>query len=187
MRKRILVDNCIVTYIKDLFFYKPPKKGNVNLLFEKTALVFLSNIKTFQLEFLLSEESLMEIEKIKPGDKKNKLKAVYYAFKKNKPVIKNRSVSWNDEDTTWDSPDVYQAHALGNNDLAKVKNFLRSKGNDSEFDARYIVYAMLPKNRIDFFLTTDANIWSFRKEIKDKFNVVVMKPSELAEYYKYIR
>lgn len=187
MYKRILIDNCIVSYIKDLFFNKSTSKAHIDLLFEKASLVYLSSIKTFKLEFLLSEDSLMEIEKMQSGNKKAELQAVYYAFKKNKPVIKNRSVSWDDPDATWDSPDVYWNHGIGDDCLSKVIDFFKNKGNTDRFDARYIAYAMLPKNNIDVFLTLDNGIWNHREEIESRFKVKIMKPSELAEYYKFIR
>lgn len=187
MHKRILIDNCIISYLKDIFFNKPISKTHIKLLFEKASLVYLSNIKTLQLEFLLSEESLMEIEKMQSGSKKAELQAVYYAFKKNRPVIKNRSVSWDDPDTTWDSPDVHWGHESDDNCLNQVKKFFQNKGNASRFDPGYIAYAMLPENKIDVFLTFDNGIWDSRKEIENQFKVKVMKPSELADYYKYVR
>jgi hypothetical protein len=182
---RILVDNCIITYIRDIILNKSHNTRDLSLLIEKASLVYLSNLKSVKLEFLLSEESLAEIEKISSVDKKIELRAVYYAFKKNNPVIKNRSITYNDFGTTYNSPDISYNHDISNNDLNKVKQFLKSKGNENEFDARYIANAMLPINKIDAFLTIDKGIWNYRKEIKNRFNVKVMKPSELSEYYSY--
>lgn len=185
MYKRILVDNCIIAYIKDISFHRS-NKVQKDLLLEKTSLIFLSNIKTIGLEFLLSEESLGEIEKLKSGQKKDELQTVYYAFKKNKPVIKNRSITYNDATTRYDSPDVYYDHLYNNGDLNRITSFFKKKGNKSDFDPKYITYSMLPENKIDVFLTTDEGIWNYRNEIKKLFDVLVMKPSELAEYYKLI-
>jgi len=158
-------------------------------MLELASLDLISNIKTFQIIFLLSEETLAEIRRLDTTKAKGKdLEALYFHLKAGRSVIRNSSVTFDDPIATMDSLDVFMDHPYDDTDLNKVKAFLTSKGNTDEMDARYIANAMLPENKIDFFVTLDKRtIWIHRKEIYSLFGVKVRLPSELAEFFKYIR
>jgi len=85
------------------------------------------------------------------------------------------------------SPDVFFDHPYDDIDLNKVRKYLRSVGNNNDFDARYIANAMLPLNKIDAFITYDKkSLWNHKTDIRRLFGVYVKLPSEEAEYLKYI-
>jgi len=187
INRRLYLDNNIITLIKDIFFNKPIC-NNVHLLLEQASLTYISKIKSISIEILLSEESLAEINMLpKESLKKIELKAVYYAFKKAKPVIRNSVILFDDPITTMVSPDVFFDHPYDDIDLNKVRKYLRSVGNNNDFDARYIANAMLPLNKIDAFITYDKkSLWNHKTDIRRLFGVYVKLPSEEAEYLKYI-
>ncbi len=173
---RVYLDNQLITY---LLKPRQSRESSFVTLREINALLELSKRKS--VEFLISEESLAEIRKLPEKSLKRKnLERFYFKLKQGKTVIRNSKVVWDDPIATWDSPDVFWDHPYDDADLNKVKQFLASRGNTNEFDARYVANSMLPKNKIDVFLTADKkSIWKHRDEIKEKFNVVVKLPTEL--------
>ena len=60
--RRIYLDNNIITYVRNFLKKNLPK--NVKTAIEMASLVFISNIKSIDIEFLLSEESLAEIRQL---------------------------------------------------------------------------------------------------------------------------
>lgn len=184
---RVYLDNQLITYILRSIQKKPVK--DVVTLMEMAPLIYLSNIKGVDIQFLFSEESLAEIRRLPEHSAKRKdLEILYYRLKKGKSVIRNSAVSYNDAIATYDSPDILYNHPYSDKDLNEVRAFMQSKGNHNDFDARYIANAMLPENEISVFLTADKkSIWKHRIEIKNKFGVEVKLPSELVDYLKYVR
>lgn len=184
--QRIYIDNNIIAFIKNIIFKKPNNSG-LDVLMEEASLVYLSNLKSIKIEFLLSQESLFEINRLSANSEKRvELEAVYRAFKK-APVFRNAAVRYDDPLVTYDSPDITYDHPYDDSVLNKVRSFLSSKGNTDDFDARYIANASLPENKIDAFMTFDKkSLWNYRKDIKTEFGVEVKLPSEIAEYYKYV-
>lgn len=146
---RVYLDNQIITYLLNL-----TQRENLHptISNEPSALMRISKRK--DVEFLISEESLAEIRRLPEKSQKRKdLEQLYFKLKEGKTIIRNSKVVWEDSIATWDSPDVSWDHPYDDVDLDKVKPFLLSKGNANEFDARYIANSMLPKNKIDAFLT----------------------------------
>ena len=141
------------------------------------ALSQMSNI-----EFLVSEEVLAEIRKLPDASTKRKdLEQMYYKLKQGRSVIRNSTVIYGDPIATYNSPDIFYDHPFTDKDLDEVSRFLKSKGNQNDFDSRYIANAMLTENKIDVFLTADKrSIWNHREDIKANFGVMVRLPSELA-------
>lgn len=163
MYKCIYIDDNIATYIKDIIFRKNHSRKDIELLLEKASLAFLSTLKSIKLEFLFSEDVLETIKRVQGINKRTELEAVWHAFQKGRVVKKNMK------------------------DFKKIQVFLRQRGIHDKEDAQHIANAMLAKNHIDIFLTYDKRLIQLSKEIQDKFEVKVIKPSQLAEYYKYIR
>jgi hypothetical protein len=105
-----------------------------------------------------------------------------YRKLKQAPMVRNAAVTFDDPLVTFDCPDVFFDHPYTDADLSAVRTLLKSKGNENEFDARYIANAMLAANRIDVFLTADKkSLWEHRETIKAEFGVTVKLPSELAK------
>lgn len=97
-----------------------------------------------------------------------------------------RIIPMDDPIATFDSPDVFYNHPYDDTNLNQVKEFLKKKGNNSDFDARYIANSMLPQNHIDYFVTVDKkSLWNYKNGIEEKFGVKVRLPSELIEHFKY--
>lgn len=181
---RLYLDNQLIKFTLDHLQNKLSK--NLNILSEQEAVAYLFSLKHLKLEILLSEESLAEIRKLpKNSNKRKDLENLYYNLKQGKSVIRNSSVTYNDSIATYNSPDVFWNHDKKDDDLNRVKKFLIAKGNLDDFDARYIANAMLPENKINFFLTADKkSIWLYRKEILKNFKVVVKLPTELRDQFK---
>lgn len=175
---RVYLDNQLITY---LLRFEQGKKLDSNSAKQLGALIKLSKKK--DIEFLISEESLAEIRLLpKHSQKRKDLEQFYFKLKRGKTVIRNSSSTWDDPIATWSSPDLCWDHPYDDKDLNKVKKFLTSKGNKNEYDARYIANAMLPENKISIFLTADRkSLWRYRREIKERFNVVIKLPTELAK------
>lgn len=182
MTIRVYLDNQLITYILRAV-------QDLATLPEMKSLVLLSNIKTINIEFLVSEESLAEIRQLPENSVRRKdLEELYFKLKEGKPVIRNATVLYDDKIATYNSSDVFMCHPYDDTDLNKVRQFLRSKGNTNDFDARYVANAMLPENKINVFLTADKrSLWQHKMEIKEKFGVDVKLPSELVEYLKHVR
>jgi len=175
---RVYLNNELITY---LLRYRQGKKLQSNVQKETESLVFLSGRE--DIEILVSEESLAEIRDLhKNSSTRKDLEPLYFKLKQAKTVIRNSIVMYNDIIATYGSQDVFYSHSHNNTDLNRVKQFLSTKGDVSEFDAMYIANAMLPKNEIDVFLTADKKtIWNYRDEIEERFNVIVKLPTELIE------
>jgi len=175
---RVYLDNQLVTYIlsgiQNKLSTDPVVEQEINSM---VALSQMSNI-----ELLISEEVLAEIRKLPDISAKRKdLEQMYQKLKQGRGVISNSTVNYNDPIATYNSPDVFYGHPFTDKDLDEVRRFLKSKGNQSDFDARYIANAMLLENKIDVFLTADKKtIWNHRVDIMAKFGVMVKLPSELA-------
>jgi hypothetical protein len=186
MQRRLYLDNELITYI--LRILQGRKSSGVDLGEQWTALEYLISLETVEIELLFSDESLAEIRNLHVNSKKRKeLEPLYFVLKQGKAVVRNAAVTYSDRLSVYGSPDISYNHPNDDTDLKRVKQFLASKGNMSEFDARYIANALLPENRIDVFLTYDkATLWCFREEIKRLFGVVVKLPTEEAEYLKCI-
>jgi hypothetical protein len=174
---RVYLDNQLVTYMANSLQKKVP--GDRITQQETSALATLASV--CDIEFLVSEEVLAEIGRLRHGSpKRQDLERMYWRLK-TPPVIRNSSVAFDDLIATFDSPDVFFDHAFTDTDLDAARNFLRSKGNHNDFDARYVANAMLPANKIDVFLTADRkSLWNHREDIKATFGVSVKLPSELA-------
>lgn len=174
---RVYIDNQLVTFLWRSLTGKLAENLTTQQAFDS----MLSLSQSEDIEFLLSEEILAEISKMPNTSNKRKgVESLYQKLKNGKSVIRNSKVTYDDPIATYASTDVLFNHNYTDNDLNAVKKFLSDKGNNNEFDARYIANAMLPENRIDVFLTADKkSIWNHRDEIKDRFGVIVMLPSEL--------
>lgn len=186
MQRRLYLDNQLITYI--LRILQGRKSSSVDLGEQWTALAYLTSLKTVEIELLFSDESLAEIRNLDVNSMKRKeLEPHYFMLKQGKPVTRNAAVTYGDRLSVYGSPDISYSHPYDDTALNRVKQFLASKGNSDEFDARYIANAMLPENRIDVFLTYDkTTLWRYREDIKRLFGVVVKLPSEEAEYLKRI-
>lgn len=177
---RIYLDNQLITY---LLGYLQKKELQDQTRKETESLVFL--LRRDDIEVLVSEESLAEIRKLNKNSLKRKnLEQLYFKLKQTR-VIRNSSVKYDDEITTYNSMDVRYNHSYDDKDLNRVREFLKSRGNENDFDTKYIANAILPENKIDIFLTADKKtIWNYAEDIKRQFGLAVKTPTQLEEELK---
>jgi hypothetical protein len=174
---RVYLDNNLFTY---LLRHIQGRALRPEIVTEAMALAAI--LARHDVEPVCSDESLAEIDRHPRAQDRDDLRALYSKLKAGRRVVRNARVTWGDGIARWGSPDFRWGEIGDDGDRKRIGAFLKEKGigDPNEYDVRYLANALLPQNRIDFFLTYDKKtIWRFREELNARFGIVVKTPSEL--------